>query len=98
MRTEGNTEFYLDADEPFQMIYMAAARDQDTANGGVSSEFTSGLLGVFNLYKNRRIEWESLTYKTYWEEVAASLPRQITVFAPVGKCKEILNDYPYKIK
>lgn len=98
LRQEENGLTYSDADEPYQMIYLAAARDTTTAAGGSSSAFTSKLRGIFNLYETRPVEWKNLTYKQYWSKAAASLTDQEITYAEVGKCKEILKDYPFKIK
>lgn len=94
----GPTETYSEKDEPYQMIYIAAAKDPDETTGGLSSQFTSELLAVFNLYQNNKQGWRELRYKTYLQQVAGAIRDQEIVYAEVGKCSTILNDYPYQIK
>lgn len=98
VRPEENRSIYSNADEPYQMIYLSAARDPTTAAGGLSSAFTTKLRSIFNHYETRPVEWKKLTYKEYLSKTAASLIDQKITYAEVGKCKEILKDYPFKIK
>lgn len=95
---EENAAAYSEKDEPYQMIYLSASRDPTTALGGLSSAFTSKLRGIFNSWESRPVEWKKITYKQYWFMAAVSLRDQKVTYAEVGKCKEILNDYPFKIK